>query len=165
MLKITFNQTWANSLLVFSSFITLPTFSPSNVQTMSADHGIRTSKCVVVGTAQATAPQPLPSDHFPGLRKCEFLVQGRIHYFRRRRITMIMIIMITIITMRTTKNLRDLLWNLSIYDRFIVLRVWPDLAKFRHFGKKLKCLWQLLHGSFSIWLLLDHILAYFNAGG
>ena len=129
MLKITFNQTWANSLLVFSSFITLPTFSPSNVQTMSADHGIRTSKCVVVGTAQSTAPQPLPSDHFPGLRKCEFLVQGRIHYFRRRRITMIMIIMITIITMRTTKKL----------ERFVVksLDLWSlyRFASVTRFGK------------------------------
>ena len=39
--------------------------------------------------------------------------------------------------------------------------VWPDLAKFHHFGKKYAYLWQLL----SIWIIIPPSLIHFSAMG
>ena len=43
-------------------------------------------------------------------------------------------------------------WKLDLW-----ITVWPDLAKFRHFGKKLS-LWQFFKGIFSIWRHLELIM-------
>ena len=46
-------------------------------------------------------------------------------------------------------------WKLDLW-----ITVWPDLAKFRHCGKKLS-LWQFFKGIFSIWRHLELIMTIF----